>query len=120
MFRKCQSKSAKLLRNITKIIEAVNNAADNLETFSQQPDFLERVQFTFGEEIQLENVTEAVANIISGQEFPRLEILTQSELGSANAAYGIETNTIYQKTGFKTPSFSFAVDGFLEIYSKTN
>ncbi|WP_204106792.1 MULTISPECIES: PA14 domain-containing protein [Spirulina sp. CCY15215] len=77
------------------VIEAVNNAADNLETFSQQPDFLERVQFTFGEEIQLENVTEAVANIISGQEFPRLEILTQSELGSANAAYGIETNTIY-------------------------
>jgi hypothetical protein len=77
-------------------------AKDRLKQFADDPEFFVQMQKAFGGHLDNAQLLELQQTWASGDFslIPQVEILAGSELGGANAAFAVETNTIYLSQGF--------------------
>ena len=81
------------------LTEAVSIAIDNLAEFKEDPEFLDKLEVAFGEEILIDEAVDAIDSIISGEANASLEIVKIDNL-ETNAAFASATNTIYLSENF--------------------
>jgi len=65
-----------------------------LQEFAARPDFLEKMQLTFGEQVNASTLREIWTAGTLGN-LPEVEVRPESDINGARAAFAAETNTIY-------------------------
>ncbi|MDY7012408.1 MAG: PA14 domain-containing protein, partial [Cyanobacteriota bacterium] len=73
---------------------ALNQARQQLATFSQKADSLEQLQLAFGNTIEPESSTQLIQQLALGEDLPNLETAPLAQLG-VKGAYSTSNNTIY-------------------------
>jgi Ca2+-binding RTX toxin-like protein len=93
------TKGDALLALVLTGLELVEN---RLRLFADDPEFLAKIQKAFGENLNSDRLLELKQAWTNGDFslIPQIKILSGSDLGGANAAFSVETNTIYLSQGF--------------------
>ena len=81
------------------LAEAVSIAIDDLVTFQDDPEFLDKLETAYGENILADEATEAIESLINGEANTSLEIVQIDNL-ETNAAFATVNSTIYLSQDF--------------------
>ncbi|MBN3957445.1 cadherin-like domain-containing protein [Nostoc sp. NMS8] len=84
---------------LTSVEQALFLAQENLQTFTSEPDFSQKMAIAFGEGANVDSLRTAwSANDFS--DFPKIEIRDAADINGANGAFAAATNKIYLSQEF--------------------
>ena len=104
------------LTGIPNLEPILQQSRDLLQEFATRPDFIDQMQLTFGEKVDVAGLQETWASGNLGT-LPEIEVFPASEINEANGAFAKETNTIYLSQELLNEGSSETITSvFLEEY----